>query len=370
MPAPARSELRSAAAAVLLTLLVGAAAGAGISCDVCGEPIHGRYVEERGRSYHESCYRDSVAPRCAACGRPILESWIRHAEGDYHPDCYRESFQPRCAHCGKPIEGRYLMEGGRNYHPACHRTRTPRCVICDEPLSGKFFADGWGNPYHDRHGREVVCPFCNRVMSEATTGGSFISTANGMRICRLCAQRAVSRRESAGEILERVRARLEGIFPVPEGSFNWRLVDRPRLMALLPGRVIAGNELGITIGDRIRRRGIWVRRIEVSFLSGIPDWLFEGVAAHELAHVWQQLYDLDRLTPEQAEGTAEFAAYLALQDGGTEEGRMKIAAMRESDDPVYGVGFRKALRLAERGGAGAVRVREVLERGRGWPAAP
>ena len=93
------------------------------------------------------------------------------------------------------------------------------------------------------------------------------------------------------------------------------------------------------------------------------------MAAHELAHVWQELQDLNSLAPDESEGSAEYAAYLLLKAGGTEEGRIKIAAMKESKDPAYGLGFRKALRLAG-GEAHAERVRLVLQVGRGWPASP
>jgi len=261
------------------------------------------------------------------------------------------------------------VEDGKNYHPKCHRSRSPRCAVCGEALEGSYLEDGWGNPFHARHGKDLLCPFCNRVMAISTTRGSFISSANGMRICALCAGRAVSRREQAAEILERVRQRLSLLFPVPKESFTWDLVDKARLGRLLPAGQTVSDELGITRGERIREGAEVVKRVRVSFLSGIPDWLLEGVAAHELVHVWQQLHGLEDLPLDQAEGSAEYACYLILKETGTEEGRVKIEAMEESLDPVYGIGFRKALRLAE-GGEAAARLPRVLKERRGWPKTP
>jgi hypothetical protein len=236
-------------------------------------------------------------------------------------------------------------------------------------VEGSYLTDGWGNPFHARHGENLLCPFCNRVMTPSTTHGSFISTANGMRICALCARRAVSRRGEAAAILARARRRIADLYPVPEDSFTWELVDKLQLESLAPPGRAPGDELGITLGERARQRGSILRKIHVSILSGMPDWLLEAVAAHELAHVWQELQDLNHLAPEESEGSAEYASYLLLKAGGTEEGKIKIAAMMDSKDPVYGIGFRKALRLAG-GEAHAERVRLALETGRGWPARP
>ena len=258
---------------------------------------------------------------------------------------------------------------GKNYHPACHRAQALRCVVCGLPLEGSYLEDGWGNAFHSRHGREVLCPFCGRVMSGATSGGSYISTANGMRICAFCVRRAVSHREEVGEILERARRRLGEIFPVPAGSFEFDLLDREELMRQLPPGRAFGNELGVTRGDLTRSGRSVTRRIRVLLLSGIPDWLLAGVAAHEIAHVWQQLRGLDRLPLDQAEGTAEYASYLLLKEDGTQEGRVKIEAMERSRDPAYGAGFRRALQAAGPA-APPGRLREILEQGDGWPAVP
>jgi hypothetical protein len=353
---------------LLLALAAGFAAEE-LRCAICGEMITGRYIEESGQAYHESCYAEHRAPHCAVCGKPIMGPRIETEGKSYHESCYREAKQPRCAACGGPIEGTYLIVDGKSYHPACHRGRALRCVVCGEPLEGSYVEDGWGNAFHARHGRDLLCPFCGRVMAAETTGGGFISTANGIRICAFCARRAVSRPEEVEEILERARRRLVEIFPVPPGSYTWELVDKRGLLQRLPPGQSFGNELGMTRGDLQGSGRMVTRRINVILLSGIPDWLLEAVAGHELAHVWQQLQGLDSLPHDQAEGTAEYAAYLLLKDGGTQEGRVKIEAMEKSRDGVYGSGFRRALRAAESDPSPA-RLREILQKGRGWPSNP
>ena len=116
----------------------------------------------------------------------------------------------------------------------------------------------------------------------------------------------------------------------------------------------------------MRRSGAAVsRRVSVTLLAGVPDWLLAAVAGHELAHVWQQQHDLSDLPPEQAEGSAEYAAYLLLDEADTEEGKVKIEAMKQSEDPAYGAGFRRALEIAHGHGSGSS-LRKALQGGKGW----
>jgi len=340
-----------------------------LRCAVCGEIITGRYLEESGRAYHESCYARVKAPRCAVCGQPIVDSRIDWEGKSYHETCYREAKQPHCAACGKPIEGTYLVQGGKSYHPACLRTQATRCVICGEPLGGSFLVDPWGNPFHERHGRKVLCPFCSRAMAPSTTGGSVVSSANGMRVCAICDRSGVDRPGRAATLVERIRLQIFDSFPVREGSFTWELVDKARLNALLPPGQRAGGELGLTLETKTRSG----RRVSVGnrvyLLSGLPSWLLEAVIAHELIHVWQHLEGLDSLPLDQAEGSAELASYLVLKHGGSDEAKVKMLEMEKSPDPDYGVGFRKALEVSMKGQA-IPRLQRVLRGARGWPGRP
>ena len=340
-----------------------------LRCAVCGKPITGRYLQEAGQAYHEACYAAAKAPRCPVCGEAILGARIDYEGKSYHEACYRKALQPRCAVCGKPIEGTYLVEGGKNYHPACHRSQATRCVICSRPLEGSYLADSWGNPFHAWHGDKVLCPFCGRAMSPSTTGGSVVSGANGMRICALCSRRGIESRGKAEVLLERTRLQLLDTFPVPSGSFTFEMVNQAELNRLLPSSWKPGDELGLTREMRSRHGRNESLKIQVHLLSGVPDWLFVAVCAHELAHVWQYLQGLDDLPLDQAEGTAELAAFLVLKRAGTEEGRIKIHDMEHSQDPAYGAGFRRALDVSMKGDAIAA-LRRALTDGKGWPRTP
>ena len=365
--------LRLATLAALLLVIGLPAASPGSAaephCAVCGQPVTGRYLQEEGAAYHEACYARTRAARCAVCSDPILGPRIESDGRSYHEKCYREAVLPRCAICGQLIEGTYLKEDGKSYHPQCHRTKAAECVVCGEPLKGSFLADPWGNPFHARHGDRILCPFCSRVMAASTTGGSVVSAASGMRVCRLCDRRGVSGRGKAESSLERVRLRMSDLFPVSGGSFAWELVDREELDGLLARGPHARNELGLTVRKSQRRGRQESMHIRVYLLAGLPDWLFDAVAAHEMVHVWQNLRHLEDLPLEQAEGSAELASYLLLERGGTPEGRIKIQEMERSEDPAYGIGFRKA-RKVSMDGQSMARLHRVLEGEKGWPERP
>jgi hypothetical protein len=192
-----------------------------------------------------------------------------------------------------------------------------------------------------------------------------VVSANGMHICALCDRRGIAGTGPAQNLLERTRLRLMDSFPVSRESFTWELVSKAHLDKMLPPSQRAGNELGLTLETRSRQS----LRIRVYLLSGLPDWLFEAVSAHELVHVWQHVQGLDDLPLDQAEGSAELASYLMLRRGGTKEGRIKVEMMERSEDPVYGEGFRKALKVSMKG-SDVTQLRLVLKKGKGWPQRP
>jgi hypothetical protein len=353
-------------ALVFLLPIPSAAFASELRCAVCGEAITGKYLEQEGQAYHEGCYAKMKAPRCAVCSEPILGPRVEVDGKIYHAQCYREKVQPHCAVCGRPIEGTYLVEEGKSYHPACHRTRAEKCAICGEPLKGSYLADPWGNPFHARHGRKYLCPFCNRVMTDSTTGGSVVSSANGMRVCRLCDSRGVDRKGRAESLLERTRLRLFDTFPVSADTFTFDLVSKAKLASLLPPGRQQGMELGITLERKARLGRSESIRNDMFLLSGLPDWLFQAVAAHELAHVWQHLQGLEDLPPDKSEGSAELASYLILKLNGSQEARIKLETMERSEDPSYGTGLRRALEVSMNGQA-VDRLHGALRGEVGWP---
>jgi len=86
----------------------------------------------------------------------------------------------------------------------------------------------------------------------------------------------------------------------------------------------------------------------VAVLRGLPVTLFQGVAAHELGHVWLGLHGVTALPDAETEGFCEFLAYRLYSQMGTAEGHYYANCIAQSTDPVYGNGFRRVRALGER----------------------
>ncbi|MDP8208152.1 MAG: protein DA1 [Candidatus Electryonea clarkiae] len=101
----------------------------------------------------------------------------------------------------------------------------------------------------------------------------------------------------------------------------------------------------VTQGDRT-----WVSDCTLTFLKGQREDVMMGVAAHELFHLWQSERGASKGWIRWIEGTANVAKYLVLVDIDNEKAQKSIQHMMEDRDPVYGKGFRKALKYYDKNG--------------------
>lgn len=101
------------------------------------------------------------------------------------------------------------------------------------------------------------------------------------------------------------------------------------------------GHLGATVHGRLWRGRKLVRnriqRIEV--VAGLEPLLFQGVAAHELGHVWLAVHRIS-LPADLEEGFCELLAHRFYSDLGTEEGLRYAREIESNPDPLYGGGFR------------------------------
>jgi hypothetical protein len=81
--------------------------------------------------------------------------------------------------------------------------------------------------------------------------------------------------------------------------------------------------------------------IDVYVLSGMPRTFLVGVLAHEIMHVWLFTNAPLENDPVLNEGSCEYASYLALRNRPGRMTQFYLERQMESDDPVYGEGYRK-----------------------------
>ena len=299
------------------------------ACAHCGKDIKGDYLVYQGKNYHQVCFEE-IVPKCDQCGESLAgQEYIRTEKGKYHERCYLE-------------------------HEAL------KCGICGRPLTGKYLEDYWGNRYHSHHEEELErCGYCSRLMSEAVTGGGY-KYEDGRKICGICNESAVMQVEEAavrGREVQRLLA-ANGI-SVDVSQIPIHLVDRKRL-SILSG-TDSPHEMGFCHSvTTTRNERIIAQTNDIYILYGLPERTFEGILAHEMLHAWMNLNVRREVSAKIAEGLANYCSYLIFSRYDDKIAEYLLSNLQDSDDPVYGDGYRAVKRSVERYGLG--RVLESVKR--------
>jgi hypothetical protein len=361
-----------------------------LTCAGCSKVVTDQYISALGMCWHESCFR------CAHCRQPFgSEKFIEKGKLPYHVSCYREKFSPRCAGCNQVIDGETIQALGKTWHPhhfICNQCRQPitggqyfvqdsrpycqkdylslfgtRCSICNQPMQGKHLVDFWGNPYCPHHEKEFPrCVGCSRLICEALTGGG-IEYMDGHYLCNICHPSAVENINQAQQIFRRVQRCLKNLgLDTGLSNIPLRLVSQRELKDQLKHHPMKIPN-GLT-RTRIHTRGMGevAREVEeVQALLGLPTENLAAVYAHELMHTWLFLNRFPQLPEKVEEGLCELATFLWLNEQDSPQTGFLLKSMQENDDPVYGIGFRAALRSYKKHGLAA--VLDVVRRNRGLP---
>ena len=296
---------------------------------------------------------------CAHCGRKITGQHIVFDDKHYHEQCFDKSVAPRCAVCGKALTGQYVVVNGKEYHQDCYdQSEALRCSICDKPLVGRYIIDFWGNNYHPHHNDEIPsCDYCRRLISPRSTGGSH-QYADGRTICNICYESAIEENSGMVSIIKTVQTILarKGI-KIDMSDVPVQLVDKPTL-GRLTGHGDVQTEMGLAhyqysknLTGQIRDR-----KHIIYILHGLPERTFEGVAAHEMMHVWTNLNAPKTPAPRLNEGISNCASFWIYSRHRDQMAEYLIRNLRENPDPVYGEGFRQVQRYIRKKG-----LRSLLE---------
>jgi hypothetical protein len=288
---------------------------------------------------------------CAYCGKPLIGYYVQSGGKSYHEDCFRNAVAPRCAVCRKPLTGHYVEAEGKSYHENCFREHVvPRCIYCNEPLMGKYGVDHWGGTFCLKHRQEYpACDFCGRLISPAQQerGAKLDSTR-----CPVCRSRAIDTIEQAGPAFNGVKrwASSQGL-AFHNLPLSLQLCDR----AFLAQHGHAEGQphtLGITLGTThtLNGRETHTNVDGVAVLAGLPTPLFEGIVTHELGHVWLIAHGIKGLPSWAEEGFCQLLSYRYYTDLGTPESRYHAESIEKNPDPVYGEGFRRVRAIADRAG--------------------
>lgn len=187
-----------------------------------------------------------------------------------------------------------------------------------------------------------VCLYCQRLVIW------------GSDVCPRCASTAVSSEADARRLMRAAQSwlRSQGLsFSKPDLPLRVRTARE--LGSLRGSACPAGKTLGLTRVRWVRLPGLWLSATveEISILGGLPRHLFESTCVHELGHAWLADRRVRPLSRIEEEGFCQLLQARWLARLPTPEARNQLASIQNSDDPVYGAGFRTmCARAASMGG--------------------
>ena len=318
-------------------------------CKRCRQRLAGAFVKALGSAWHPDCWR------CEACGKPLRGPFVEAGGAGYHAECHRERFGLRCSVCGKVLQGPYYTHEGKPVCEPDYRARfAPRCFYCDEALQGTFSENAHGQRACARHDHGPRCTSCDRWLGRKESLLAPLG-AFGTTLCGHCQPEAVGHGAlgnygnafGAGALRE-VGLALRAIPPVPIRLEPALLVSH--LKGSLETQVDGLTQTSVaSLGGRETARTIQ----GIVIVGGLAREHFEGVLAHEFGHVWLFAEGRDGLPPLRAEGFCELVRYRWLERLGTPLAAHLRHRMAESQDPVYGSGFRLLKGAWDRGGTEA-----------------
>ena len=310
-------------------------------CEICELNLQGEsFVQYGGRPYHQHCYLDQYAPKCAGCDQPIEGRYLTALEKKWHLHHFV------CATCQRPIVGaKFVGKEGHPYHEACSaKTFNPQCKICLAPVSDHYLTNFWEEEFCQHHNEELQqCYGCGRLVSEHLTNNG-VRFEDGRTMCNLCRRTGIDSLRAAESLARKVATKMADLgFTLAQDSFPLRLVDQRELtQAGTHGERISGTtQMAIeTLDGEVVKREI----AAILMLHGLPTESFAATYAHELGHVWLFQQHFPKLPLQVEEGICELFAHLWLVNNPGSWSDYLIHLKERSTDPIYGEGYRIALR--------------------------
>lgn len=313
-------------------------------CGYCKKPLQTtQFLLVEGTYYCQNHFR------CANCDKSIGEEGYFKESGRYYDHtCYFQLFGPKCAVCNKVIDGKYITFEGKNYHDACYNINVAlRCGVCGDMINGEYLTDYWGNNYHASHqGETPECNYCGRFISAVSDGGN--KYTDGRTICGICSNSAITTLAEMDTLVVEVRRMLlaKGI-DVPFAEADNHLIGRDELLKLI--KRTEPDIQGYAAFKETRVFGLFSadQRAEIYLLHGMPIMKATAVLAHELMHLWQFRHAKRNADLDLQEGSANYAAWLVLQEFSDNEANYILHNLEKDPNPAYGEGFRRIRKFAQ-----------------------
>jgi hypothetical protein len=291
-----------------------------LHCSICKKKIRGRYVTAKGKAFCSKKCFNKTKPICAVCGKRCTQGSFKKKDKFYCSNKCVETTLPKCALCEKPFKKGIVIKAPEGDKVYCgHCGSLPKCFACNLPsASGTYLKDG-----------------------------RFLGND--------CGENAVFSEAEGKELFDKLRAEIRS-------KLNWgtnhkirfRLVDSKTLQKA-SNNYEPGLEMGLfkhsyTIRTKTKTKFTLLNgreektekkrtdeRYTIFILSGLPEWKFIEVCAHELGHDWMQGNYPKIKELKVKEGWAEYFASQVNDLYG--QGALN-KRMDKNINAVYGGGYR------------------------------
>ncbi|OQA83896.1 MAG: hypothetical protein BWY31_02688 [Lentisphaerae bacterium ADurb.Bin242] len=266
--------------------------------------------------------------RCNTC-KKLIPSDREYIVSQNKCYCSRECFVqslPVCTICGKRsfTGGIYALDHSFFACPEC--MKKPRCFACQIPADGQKLPDG-----------RVLCPGCTRtaVVDPVRAQSIFNEVRDEMRFSLgIGTNHPIFFSLATPEMLHKLSGTRSN-FINEQGLFKYEAEVE---------RVSTRDFLGRKTGETLYKKGETSR---IYVLDYLPKLHMQYVIAHELAHDWMTAHYPGIRDPAVKEG---FAEYIAWRYNNFHKRSSLNRRIETNPDPVYGEGFRRIRRIAERDG--------------------
>lgn len=199
------------------------------------------------------------------------------------------------------------------------------CAVCYSPLTGIYQIDSFGQKAHSFHD---TCSSCKGFIINKSH-----LLSDGRKICYYCWSNSVNERSSARKAKDLTFDLFSRIgISLPKSKITIFVADK--LFAASEWKNSAGF-----LGKLFTKTTNGNNDYTIYILSGLHQVVFMSVFAHELMHVYQHENDIE-LSDIENEGLCELVCYFVLDASRTKIGKAIMKRMEESEDPIYGDGFR------------------------------
>jgi len=226
------------------------------------------------------------------------------------------------------------------------------CCICNKPISGEYWTDLWDNKMCASH-LDNDAADCDSCL--AFTRKEHI-LPDGRDLCKVCFGTAIKRGDSVEQIKTTVVKQLNQV-----GFDDLRIQDiyieivTAQKLAELQKKPIDTQNKGLTLSNTQTEvsPGFFFRKIkskmfrhDIYMLTHQTKMEFAGTLAHEMLHAWQVQNGI-KMQPKMVEGFCNMGTYLMFISMPGSLSKVLLKSLHESDDPIYGDGFREVYAMYE-----------------------